>query len=174
MRLALILAAALSLPAQAADTSIEGVYKVRFKSGYVVPGQPDAVIAAEDVLELVRVDDSHLYVRAALRFYNGHTCSFHGVAAAENGAFVYRNADVGLFPDRPCVLTVSAAAGKLHLTDRPTPDSASTCSALCGARGSLGNYSIALSKKAPIRYLPRLTASREYKEAIAEMAKAPH
>src|SRR4051794_40614207 len=46
-----------------------GVYKRRFKSGIVMgDDKPDQVVDAEDIVELVRYDRTHLYFRAALQF----------------------------------------------------------------------------------------------------------
>jgi hypothetical protein len=156
--------------AAALITALEGVYKRRFKSGVVVPGQPDEVMEVEDVLELVRHDARHLYFRAKLQFYNGHTCGLYGLARFEAGRFVYR-APTPASNGATCTLWIAADKSHVTLTDAP-PNGSSTCQEFCGARGSFRDWRIERSKRRPIRYLPRLMASREYGEAVGEREKA--
>nr|WP_143029055.1 hypothetical protein [Massilia sp. PDC64] len=155
---------------------IAGVYKHRFMSATITPGkapgEADVPYQAEDVIEIVPYDADHVYVRAHLDFYNGHTCDIAGMARHEQGAFVYRDTlslAVAAYP--PCTLKVSVEHDKLTLTDRATPDAVSSCRAYCGVRGSL-NYSIDMDKRRPIRYLDRLKASREYKQAVDDLQTA--
>jgi hypothetical protein len=178
MKIALLLAA-LALPVLAAETpssslikDIEGVYKHRFTNRIVVPGKPDEKYEAEDVVEVVRHDDEHIYVRASLTFDNGHHCGIAGVAAYENGAFIYRDPNPTLSEKQSCMLTVSVKGESLHLSDRSTPKGPSTCSALCSAPANLGDYSIAASKKAKITYLPKLKASKDYVKAVKAFDEA--
>lgn len=152
---------------------IAGVYKHRFMSATIsagkAPGEADAPYQAEDVIEIVPYDADHVYVRAHLDVYNGHTCGVAGMARYEHGAFVYRDIlspAVAAYP--PCTLKVSVEQGQLVLTDRATPDAVSSCRTYCGVRGSL-NYSIGMDKRRTIRYLDRLKASREYKRAVDEL-----
>ena len=129
----------------------------------------DEPYQAEDVIEIVPYDADHVYVRAHLDFYNGHTCGVAGMARYEHGAFVYHDTVTApLQGSPPCALKVSAERGQLTLTDRATPDAVSSCRAYCGVRGSL-NYSIGMDKRRAIRYLDRLKASREYKRAVDEL-----
>lgn len=152
---------------------IEGVYKHRFKSGIITPpGTPEASYMAEDVIEVVRYDDTHVYLRAHLDFFNGHSCGISGIAARENGGFVFHDPEPPLEGDAQCRLRVRKVGDKLRLTDRVTPDGVSTCRSYCGARGSLSDYSIPLAKRRPIRYLDRLKSSREYRKAIEDLAAA--
>ncbi len=173
MIIALMLAAALAVPAHAPVTpsgkliqDMEGVYKKRFPNRIVVPGAPDEKYEAEDIVEVVRHDDSHIYVRASLTFDNAHHCGIAAIASYENGAFIYHDPNPSMSEKQACMLTVSVKGESLHLSDRATPSGPSTCSSLCGARGSLGDYAIAASKKTKIRYLPKLKASKEYLQAV--------
>lgn len=150
---------------------IEGVYKKRFTNAVIAgPGKPDETYVAEDVVEIVRYDDTHIYLRAHLEFYNGHSCGIYGIAGYENGRFVYREPRAKAEPFPPCELSLSAAGDELVMTDRATPDARSSCKSYCGARGSLGDYRIARKAQRPIRYLERLKQSRQYKEAEQELA----
>jgi hypothetical protein len=141
-------------PAQLME-KMAGVYKHRFMSATITPGkapgEADEPYQAEDVIEIVPYDADHVYVRAHLDFYNGHICDVAGMAR---------------YP--PCTLKVGVEHGQLTLTDRATPDAASSCRAYCGARGSL-DYSIGMDKRRTIRYLDRLKASREYKRAVDDL-----
>jgi hypothetical protein len=148
--------------------NVEGVYKKRFKSGVVNPGQPDDVIDVEDVIELVRHDRTHLYFRARLNFYNGHTCGLWGIASYQDERFVFRSSE----PGEACTLWIGVNGKQLTLTDA-TGDGPSTCHSYCGARGSFRDYTVGMDKRRPIKYLPRLKASREYKEAVERLGSAP-
>jgi hypothetical protein len=171
--------AALALPVAAADSpsarligDIEGVYKHRYTSRITIPGKPDEKYDVEDVVEVVHHDDAHIYVRAALTFDNGHRCGFHGIAGYENGVFVYHDPNPDLSDTQACMVTIAAKGETLTLTDRATPKGPSTCKSLCGARGSLGDYTIAASHKAKISHLPHLKASKEYRQAVKAYEEA--
>lgn len=172
MKLLLILAV-LALPAHAADTpsaklinDVEGVYKHRFADRIVVSGKPDEKYEAENVVEVVRHDDDHVYLGASVTLDGGRRCSFHGVATYENGAFIYRDPNPDLSDKQSCMVTLSVKGDSLLLTDRATPKGPSTCKTVCGKRGSLGDYAFSAGSKAKITYLPKLKASKEYKQAV--------
>ena len=178
MKIALLLAA-LALPVHAAESpsvqlikDVEGVYKNRFSAKIVVPGKADEQYEAEDVVEVVRHDDNHIFVRAALTAANGQHCTFGIVAAYASGAFVYHDPNPDLSDQQSCMVTISAKGEALLLSDRATAMGPSTCKALCGARGNLGAYSIAMNKKAKINYLPKLKASKEYVGALKAFNEA--
>jgi hypothetical protein len=157
---------------QQLSQQISGVYKHRFQSATITPGkapgEADVPYQAEDVIEIVPFDADHVYLRVHLDFYNGHTCDISGMGRYENGAFVYHDPE-RLLPDQPpCALKVAVSKNELLITDRATPDAASSCSTYCGVRGSL-NYSIGLDKRRPIRYLDRLKASRQYAHALDDL-----
>ena len=145
---------------------IEGVYKHRFENG-LVSGEK---YQSEDIVEVVRYSDDAIYFRASLQFYNGHTCGISGIAKFSNDAFVYTSDRYQAEP-KVCRLTLSSKKGALHITDRADDESSSTCSAYCGARGSLSNYEIAQTKKRKIRYMPLILKSRQYVEAVEEYQK---
>ena len=160
------MAATPASPAPQAMERIAGVYKHRFTSGLIVPGQEETEsYQAEDIVEIVPYDREHVYVRVHLDFFNGHSCGIHGMARFEAGMFVYRDPEPLVAGEPPCVLKVGEVDGKLMLTDRPFPEGGRTCEAYCGARGSL-NYEIGMDQRRPIRYLARLKASRQYKASI--------
>lgn len=172
MKFVLILAV-LAIPVYAADAPVakliadlEGVYKQRAAERIVVSGKPDEKYEAENVIEVVRHDPDHVYLGASVTLDNGRHCSFHGVAAVENGALVYRDPNPDLSDKQSCMVTLSVKGDTLQLSDRATPKGPSTCRTLCGARGTLGDYAIASSSKAKISYLPKLKASKEYRQAV--------
>jgi len=157
--------------AQQLMDKMAGVYKHRFMSGVVVPGKPDEPYQAEDVIEIVPYDADHVYVNVHLDFYNGHQCGIAGMAKYERGEFVYRGHELEPEGFPQCVLRVGVDNGKLRLTDRIGEEGVRTCGGYCGVRGSL-TYDIGMDKRRSIRYMPRLKASREYRQAIEEMRKA--
>lgn len=160
--------AAETAPVQAMK-DMEGVYKHRFMNGIVTTSGPDEKYESEDVVEIVRYDDTHIYVRAELQFYNGHSCSIAGMAGYEQGRFVYHDPEKSYDGGPSCTLAVASSKGGITLTDRLTPDGAATCRSYCGARGSLSDY--AISKRRPIRYMDRLLQSREYQKAIDDLKR---
>jgi hypothetical protein len=170
---AVLILAMLAVPAHAADipatkliNEVEGVYKHRISERIAVPGKPDEKYDAENVVEVVRHDHEHIYLGASITSDNGRRCSFHGVAAYENGAFIYRDPNPDLSDKQSCMVTLSLKGDTLLLTDRETPNGPHTCKTVCGTRGSLGDYVIAASSKAKITYLPKLKASSEYRLAV--------
>ncbi|HBF49104.1 MAG TPA: hypothetical protein DDX04_00495 [Massilia sp.] len=173
-KLGLVCAALLALPAAssfAADDlagSIEGVYKRRFMNTINAGAdRPAERYLAEDVVEIVRQDADHLYLRAYLEFANGHTCSVWGIAGREGEDFVYRQQSMPAGGEAPCSLKVSVQPGKIVLDDRDAAGLA-TCRAKCGARGTLSGYTIERKARRPIRYMNRLQESRQYREAVSE------
>ncbi len=147
---------------------LQGVYKHRFMSGNILYGG-DETWPAEDIIEIVPFDDSHIYIRAHLEYDNGNLCSIWGIAEYEDGAFVYHESEKLGDGGLSCTLKVSATEKQLVLTDSATNDH-SSCKLHCGIRGSL-NYNIERSSKRSIRYLERLKSSRQYLEAVDEFKK---
>lgn len=167
--LALLLS--LAIPAAADPVGeIEGVYKER-TSFEVFSEGPAHIRQGENIVEIVRQDASHIYFRAEYVYRNGHSCSISGIAAAEKGGFVYRERD-SLIPNEPsCTFTIRREGDALTLTDRPTPDGARSCSAHCGANGSLSALAMPMKSRRPIRYTDRLKKSRQYQAALEAAAR---
>lgn len=167
------LVAAEAAPA-AAIAQIAGVYKHRFKNGIIAPGkapmEADTPYESEDIVEIVAVDPTHVYIRAELQFYNGHSCSISGVAGAEGKAFVYHDPAPD-YDGSLCTLQLTATADGVEMTDRVGPGSGSSCSRYCGTRGGL-TRAIPKAEKRPIRYMALLKNSAQYKKAVAAM-RAP-
>jgi len=145
---------------------ISGVYKLRFMNG----GIAGEKWQSEDIVEIVPYDDSSLYIRAHLEFFNGHLCSIWGIAKYDKGAFIYHDPEKPADGTPSCTLKVSANENSLVLTDIDSSGLA-TCSSYCGARGSFSNYSIAKSLKRKIRYLERLKSSPQYLESVDAFTK---
>jgi hypothetical protein len=170
-RALLLLSAALALPALAADDpagAIEGVYKRRFMNTINAgPDRPSERYLAEDVVEFVREDADHVYLRAHLEFANGHMCGVWGIAEREGEDFVYRQQQSPAPGEAPCTLRIKVTPGNILLDDRDAAGIA-TCRARCGVRGSLSGYTIERKARRPIRYMNRLKESRQYREAVHE------
>lgn len=160
--------------AQQLMDAIAGVYKHRFMSATITPGknsgEADVPYQAEDVIEIVPYDADHVYVRVHLDFYNGHDCTIWGMARYERGEFVYQGQEPPLEGHQQCTLRVGVDKDKLRLTDRDGEHGVSTCTAYCGVRGSL-TYDIGMGQQRAIRYMERLKASRQYRQAIEELEK---
>ena len=173
-----IVSSMLSLPSRAdaskkmvsaAETikKIEGVYKNRFANSTV----QDEHFESEDILEIVSYTANAIYFRVHLEFYNGHTCDLYGIAAYENGSFVFHgtnDASEGI-----CNLTIRADGGNVTLDD--VGGNCRTYS--CGARGGYHDVSFPIKSRREIKYMKRLKASHEHADAVADYAKtqaAPH
>ena len=152
------LASGASLPA-----ALAGVYKYGFKNG-LVSGE---TYRSEDILEIVPTGPRAAYVRTHLEFYNGHLCALSGIAHVEGADLVYREPPEQKILDRSCVLHVTLKGAKVAMSDE-----GGSCQAYCGARGSLSNTTFAYSSRRTIRYLTRLKASGQFKDALEEDAKA--
>lgn len=148
-------------PAQAMDLdAVSGVYKHRFKNS-LVSGE---VYDSENILELVKLAADTAYVRLSLQFGNGHTCSTWGIAHARGDRLVYANRAGG----EPCELSLKLSDGAILLDDKD-----GKCrNYSCGARGGYEGVTFTLTSRRDIRYMERLKASAEFKEALDEDAAA--
>jgi hypothetical protein len=143
--------------------TIAGVYKQQFKNGLVDGSKYDS----EDILEIVKVSPTSVYVRAHYEFFNGHECNIMGVAKAEGNALVYRGETNA--QGKQCLLSVKVSGGKIMLDDKDGVCGRETC----GARGMYNGKSFALNKKRAIRYMDKLKKSDEYLDAIDESEGKP-
>ncbi|MEO5867044.1 MAG: hypothetical protein ABIS14_01975 [Sphingomonas sp.] len=138
---------------------LAGRYSHHFRNG-MVTGEK---FWSDDVAEVVPVDATHAYVRFELKFYNGHSCSVAGVAAAAGNELVYRDLGNISGDGTRCVLHVARKGDRFAWHDED-----SSCQGYCGARGGFGGDSMAWSTKRPIPYLAKLKASQTYHDAIQE------
>ncbi len=139
--------------------AIAGVYKHRFANGDVSGDK----YVSEDVLELVPVSPTGVYVKTHLEFYNGHQCAIAGVADVDGDALVYTDRS-DLASDARCVLTLRVSATRLTFED---PGGA--CRLMyCGARGSFDGHAVDRTARRTIRYLKLLKGSADYRRALAE------
>ncbi len=162
MLMSVLLATASAAPTSPA-IALAGRYSHHFLDGQV--DGPD--YWADDVAEIVPVDASHAYVRLAVNFYNGHTCSLAGVARVEGATLVYHAPASDTFAgSAPCRLVVRRNVAKLVWSDGEN-----TCKAHCGERGSLMSGSLPWSSHRPIAYMARLKRSSDYRAAMAERAR---
>lgn len=144
-----------------------GVYKSHFKNG-TVDGDK---YTSEDVFELVKVSSTTAYFRIHSEFYNGHECNLSGIADLMADSLTYFGPK-GYGSEGPCVLKFKAKAGGLAVED---VDGGCRAQA-CGARGgfdSSDQIAFKTTARRPIRYMPRLLASAEYKDAVKEHAAHP-
>ena len=138
-----------------------GVYKHHFANGDV---QGDKY-TSEDVFELVKLSPKTAYFRIHSEFFNGHVCDIWGVADLMPDALTYFGPLD--YDKQPCVLKFTANAKGLKVDDV-----AGACRTMnCGERGGFStsdDVSYPFVARRPIRYMPRLLASKEYKQAVAE------
>ena len=164
MLIAALLASASAAPSSSV-IALAGRYSHHFREGQV--NGPDYF--TDDVAEIVPLDPTHAYVRLALSFYNGHTCSLAGVARAEGDTLVYHAPASDTFGGSvPCRLVIRRDGSKLSWSDGEN-----SCKAHCGERGSLMRGSLLWSNHRSITYMIRLKASSDYRAAMAEHSQAP-
>jgi len=140
-------------------TALAGRYSSHFQNGLV----DGSSYWSDDVVEIVPVAADAAYVRAALNFYNGHTCSFAGVAKVRGDALVYRGPSPDPTSRKACVLTIRRKGADLSLDDGD-----GGCKEYCGARGSFNDATMPWKSKRPITYMARLKNSSEYRDALTE------
>jgi len=138
--------------------TIAGVYRYRFKNSFVRP--EDGTYESEDILEVVPVDERAAYVRMTLEFFNGHSGGIHGVAVLEGRMLVYD--DGRAEPDR-CI--VRFVWDDKDVVTKADYDVTPGCTYYHGARGSLDGARFARASRRQIRYLDRLKASKEFRDA---------
>jgi len=139
--------------------SVQGVYKSRFKNGLV----DGSTFESENILELVPVRPGTVYFRTHLEFYNGHLCDLSGLASWRRaGVFLYEATALDESP--PCRLRIAVTEKEVRFEDVDQ-----TCKVYCGARGTFDGQGFPRSARREIRYLERLKASREYREALGEV-----
>jgi len=131
--------------------SVKGVYRHRFENGDVEGRK----FPGEDILEIVPLSPKTAYFRLHLDFFNGHLCSLWGVADAVESGLLYR-ADA-------CRFTVRFDESQVTLLD----EGGRCREEACGARGSIDGATFENGSRRAIRYLDRILASRQYKEALA-------
>lgn len=150
---------AASAAAPALVSSLAGRYSRHFHNG-LVSGER---YQSDDVVEIVPVDAGHAYLRLSLQFYNGHSCSLWGIARAERDELVYREPAAKQVGDRQCTISVQRRGDQLSWTDGN-----GSCSAYCGARGSLTDGGLPWASRRKIAYLARLRASSQFHDAMSE------
>jgi hypothetical protein len=166
MRIVLMALAGLALIGVAASaaapslvSSLAGRYSRHFKNGLVSGEQ----YQSDDVVEIVPVYAGHAYVRLSLQFYNGHSCGLWGIARAERDELVYREPASKQIGDRQCTISVRRRGDQLSWTDGN-----GSCSAYCGARGTLTDGGLPWASRRDITYLKRLRGSPEFRGAMSE------
>lgn len=144
--------------AQGVDVEgLAGVYKRTVQAQMMTSGEKYEI---EEVLEVVPYG-AGAYIRLRYHFDNGHVCAFWGIAMPEGDALIYRRyLD---YRGKTCMLGLKRQGQEVVTWD----DQDSCRVEYCGARGYLANSFDAKARR-PIRYMPRLLASREYAEAVAE------
>lgn len=141
---------------------VAGVYKYAYPNTLADGGK----FTSEHVLEIVKLSRTEAYIRSHMEFYNGHVCGLWGIARLEGDTLVYRphhnNTDA-------CALTLRKRGNSIVFGDA---DNACKYD-FCGEQGYLDGVEYKLSSRRPIRYMKRLQASRQYREAIAERDAKP-
>jgi len=140
---------------------VAGVYKHHFANGDI----SGDTYTSEDIFELVKVSPKTAYFRIHGEFYNGHECNISGIADLMADALTYYG-PVN-FDKQPCVLKFTVNGKGVILNDVN-----GACQQLdCGARGSFGygdSVTYPFAWRRSIKYMARLQASTEYRDALKE------
>jgi hypothetical protein len=167
--------AALSAPSWAAGSlkieDIAGVYRSRHTVEMTYePGKP----VVEDVLEIVKTAPGEAYIRLDMMSSAGDYCHLQIIAKAENRSLVYRKTVDNFWSGGPakvpCVLTLTPVHGELIFSDREYVCSQSSDVGACGIKADLDGEGFEIRRRRPIRYMKRLLASREYRDAVTQNA----
>jgi hypothetical protein len=140
---------------------LQGRYYTAFQDA-LITGE---TYLGENIVEIVPVRRNAAYVRIHLDYYNGHSCGIFGIAGSIGETLVYRDPKPQ-YDGTSCALSLKREGGSLLIDDH-----GGSCSAYCGARGSLSKVRLPYRSKRPIRYLARLKSSSEYRQAVAEWMK---
>ena len=117
-------------------------------------------VGGESIMEVVPFQRGKAYVRLRTMWSHGHSCSMYGIFRAEGRTLVH---DGHTYAGKTCQFRVERRTDRLVLRD-PTWE----CGGSCGARGMFeGDDRFRLGQRRSIRYLQRLTASDEYRAAVA-------
>jgi len=122
---------------------------------------------SENILEIVKHSRSSVYFRTELTFASGHACHLWGIADVEGDALVYHGGANS--EHKQCVLRLHISADQIALEDHDYACQVDSCSATGGYSGA----SFELTTRRTIRYTPRILASKEYAEAVAEYERRP-
>lgn len=148
----------ITLPTSAATLveEIAGVYKTHFKNE-LVSGEK---YISEDILEIVPIGKHEAYVRMKLEFANGHSGDISGIAREENEKLVYYS------KKNNCL--VNYVITKDNIMTEADYSKYPGCTYYHGARGTLNGLKFPRKNKRTIRYMARLKASTEFKDAMQE------
>ena len=160
------LAPSVTVDAERLIDATQGAYTERHRVRSVDGGDE----TAEDVVEIARVDPTHVFVRIVRQFDVGHSCNVAGVATFEKDCFVYRTRRWLRDQDPTCTLQVRATPEGLSVTDRQAGGKP-TCRAFCGERGSVSDFTSSWAHRRPIPDLPQLKRSEDYVDAMAEFTE---
>jgi hypothetical protein len=171
----------LALPAGAAPPlDIDSVAGL-FDQSHAIPAEDAARKPVDDVLEIVKLAPDRAYVRVRLWFDQEHVCTVARIARVEGQSLVYRVKAQSrrtydtysrrmIYVPAECVLTLTPGGGKLVFGDKYRICE-NSLDAGCGIKGTWRNAAFDLQRRRPIRYMPRLLASPEYKAALEEAAR---
>lgn len=141
---------------------ITGVYKKRFKNGFI----SGETYIAEDILEIVKINDNTIYFRTDLEFFNGHVCELYGTAVYKgDNLFLYENKE-GL----KCKLAIQVTEKDIYFIDGYA-DSHHCRDDHSGFRGGFDSTSFKRSLRKPIKYMNILKNSYEYNVSLEELKK---
>ncbi|MEE1655887.1 hypothetical protein VB618_06745 [Microvirga sp. CF3062] len=139
---------------------VVGVYR-----NPVVIRRPDEIIRTENVLEIIRYDQTGAYVRTRLNHpVTGNLCSFWGIAEIQGSRLLYRSIGNEGETSSRCDLAVRIEKGEILFDDRDRQCERQ----LCGANAHFSQSGFKRSGRQRITYLERIRKSRQYQEAAAE------
>lgn len=117
-------------------------------------------VGGESIMEVVPFQRGKAYVRLRTMWSHGHSCSMYGIFRAEGRTLVH---DGHTYAGKTCQIRIERQTDRFVLRDTTWE-----CGGSCGARGMFeGDDRFHLGQRRSIRYLQRLTASDEYRAAVA-------
>jgi hypothetical protein len=140
---------------------LAGRYSEHFRNGNIDGDK----YWSDNVVEIVPIDPSHAYFKISLQFFNGHSCSLHGVARATGAGLDYFGSTKDYAPG--CHMTLRRNGSHVLLDDHD-----GTCQSSCGARGGYGGDGLPWNSKRSISYQALIKGSSEYRAALDEWRRS--
>jgi hypothetical protein len=143
---------------------VAGVYKEHF----MTPSVGGEIIEAENILEVVPINDHAAYVRIELQV-NGRPARLWGIATYNKDSLIYDDRT-----DGPNHCVVEYVWSSKTVTIKVDYQKYPGCRVYHGVGTHMSDVVFSIGRRQEIRYMQRLKASKEFNEATAAYRKRPN
>lgn len=131
----------------------------------VVIRRLNQIIRTENVLEIIRYDQTSAYVRTRLTHpVTGNLCSSWGIAEIDGSRIIYQSVGDEGETSSHCNLALTFDKGEIFFNDQDRKCERQRC----GANVHFSQFEFKSSGRRRITYLERIRKSQQYQEAVAE------